>query len=744
MLNRKPYSDWTTPKPATARSSPLLNDQLGLIKKGLIKAGETNNKFDMHIASKEHAIDSSITTPLSSIEEEQLARRGHQREIPPPRSNVHMLPKSQSQYDQSGTGGTSYDALWATMRSQNAPLSVISSSYLKPTADLNNPTYSTANSVKDLSYSDKIRYYTTNTNTRIAQHPLSAQKQRPDMPTSNITELGSLEAVRLVHTKSNATSVYQAASSRQLLQDENGRYIDKRNNAVKMSSNQYLANPKQNSSGTLEYSSNPALMQIHALAGASSLMPVDNKASAKSDGPGKWDHVMNAKDDLIRQKDIIIARQKQTIEQLQQHIRDIEERINQNSFKMIAQRKDEKKHETALKEAECQISQLKAQLQNLANTKQEEIEKLQRKLGATEYELQKLEKGFKDVGSGQAKEIAELKQKIEERGTADQSMKKSLEALQEDLRKERRKAQSLQQYLQDLPTAEEHNKSLQQIKESKTEKQKLEETIESLEKRLRSMKDEVKQRDSSLEQERASREEAGNELKRMSDHLDRYKAREKDGPVTLEEFDEVKWENERLKAECERIQKVLEQKHKKMKALHQQSQDTVKALEERLTQEEDTVNVLRKDVETKDKALEDMKSSVKQISSKNQDLMRDNLTLKEIHQEVDRLTSPEVQQAHFQVHKELSSCVVEIKRLIDICSETAEGRDPNMSALLGIKGHAGSPMDDSNELPHDPFGIDSAKVKLTKIRQLRSEIDKLRTFVSDKYAEEVGNNCVTQ
>lgn len=48
---------------------------------------------------------------------------------------------------------------------------------------------------------------------------------------------------------------------------------------------------------------------------------------------------------------------------------------------MIAQRKDEKKHETALKEAECQISQLKAQLQNLANTKQEEIEKLQRKLG---------------------------------------------------------------------------------------------------------------------------------------------------------------------------------------------------------------------------------------------------------------------------------------------------------------------------------------------------------------------------
>ena len=30
----------------------------------------------------------------------------------------------------------------------------------------------------------------------------------------------------------------------------------------------------------------------------------------------------------------------------------------------------------------------------------------------TEYELQKLEKGFKDVGKGQAKEILELKRKV--------------------------------------------------------------------------------------------------------------------------------------------------------------------------------------------------------------------------------------------------------------------------------------------------------------------------------------------
>ena len=41
------------------------------------------------------------------------------------------------------------------------------------------------------------------------------------------------------------------------------------------------------------------------------------------------------------------------------------------------------------------------------------------------------------------------------------------------------------------------------------------------------------------------------------DSLKRYKEREKDGPVSLEEYDEAKWENERLKSECLRIKKVI-------------------------------------------------------------------------------------------------------------------------------------------------------------------------------------------
>ncbi len=74
-------------------------------------------------------------------------------------------------------------------------------------------------------------------------------------------------------------------------------------------------------------------------------------------------------------------RQKQTISQMQQHINEIEERFNQNSFLLMSQRKEEEKYEMERKTSQCQISKIKAQLQNLSATKQEEIEKLQSKLG---------------------------------------------------------------------------------------------------------------------------------------------------------------------------------------------------------------------------------------------------------------------------------------------------------------------------------------------------------------------------
>ena len=52
---------------------------------------------------------------------------------------------------------------------------------------------------------------------------------------------------------------------------------------------------------------------------------------------------------------------------------------------------------------------------------------------------------------------------------------------------------------------------------------------------------------------------------------------------------------------------------------------------------------------------------------------------------------------------------------------------------------------------HDPEGAeggeldtDSLHSKLKQVKDLRAEIDRLRSLVSNKYAEDMGNECITQ
>jgi len=697
MLNRKTIDDWASPKPVTERHSSLKHMSGHPMRKG-------DSKFDPDL-------------------------------------------------------GPSSDVFWATIKTQAYDKGV-------PFGSISNDLTS---NLSQKGREDKIGYrsQTTNAPERSRDDTISYRSQfsgKRHNPLDNITDrhllhglmddkslqlndnLGLKEKDEQQHINQldvrngGVSSNYHVLESRRHLHDIDKRIISSR------SSGSSLAASSHYSIGTKEYSSmestsHASLSKISSVPSAMSLTPVTSRESVDSNISGKWDQVINAKDNLIQKKDNIIERQKQTIEQLQSHIIVIEERINQNSLKLAAQSKEEEKSKDKLSSSEHQISLLKAQLQHVNASKQDEIERLQKKLGETEYELQKLEKGCKDVGKEQAREIAELKQKIEERDQLERKLKSSFETVQNTLKDERRKAQNLKQYLQDLPTAEEHTKTLQQIKEAKLEKSALEERIEHLEHRLKDSKRHIRQKDVKLEEERQLKESMENEIRKLTDQIDRYKEREMLGPISMEEFDEVKWENERVKADCERLQKLMEQKHRKMKTLHEQSQSTVKALEEHLAQEENTVNVLRKELEGREVAINDIKASMKQIQDKNQELMRENLALRDILEELETLTSAEVHDAHNQVQKELACCVSEINFLIDLCSEIAEGKDPNMSALLGIKGNSEIEIEGTTS---NPFSAEAAKLTLSKIRKLRSEIDKLRTFVSDKYAEDVGNNCITQ
>uniref|UniRef100_A0AAY4AXS3 Centrosomal protein of 85 kDa-like n=1 Tax=Denticeps clupeoides TaxID=299321 RepID=A0AAY4AXS3_9TELE len=89
--------------------------------------------------------------------------------------------------------------------------------------------------------------------------------------------------------------------------------------------------------------------------------------------------------------------------------------------------------------------------------------------------------------------------------------------------------------------------------------------------------------------------------------------------------------------------------------------------------------------------------------------------------------------------EEMSLCLLDLKGLCSILTQRAQGKEPNLALLLGIKS-TGLPGEE-NERPPLEGGL---RAKLLEVCQLRKDIDELRTIISDRYAQDMGDNCVTQ
>ena len=62
------------------------------------------------------------------------------------------------------------------------------------------------------------------------------------------------------------------------------------------------------------------------------------------------------------------------------------------------------------------------------------------------------------------------------------------------------------------------------------------------------------------------------------------------------------------------------------------------------------------------------------------------MMLKEKQRELEMHISGEAHKLEHRLVKEMSACFAELQSLVQICMQRAEGQDPNISVLLGLKG----------------------------------------------------------
>lgn len=84
----------------------------------------------------------------------------------------------------------------------------------------------------------------------------------------------------------------------------------------------------------------------------------------------------------------------------------------------------------------------------------------------------------------------------------------------------------------------------------------------------------------------------------------------------------------------------------------------------------------------------------------------------------------------------------ELKSVVQVCRERKQGKDPDMSILLGLRSTTTDEEEaDSKDSSDD---VDVIKSKINGVQQLRLDVEDLRKFICDQYAEDIGNNCRMQ
>lgn len=195
-------------------------------------------------------------------------------------------------------------------------------------------------------------------------------------------------------------------------------------------------------------------------------------------------------------------------------------------------------------------------------------------------------------------------------------------------------------------------------------------------------------------------------------------------------------EMESQQKECDSLRKIVERQQLKIEQLHSQVQN----LKQELTQEEGISQALREEAQRRESALQQMRTAVKELSVQNQDLIEKNLTLQEHLRQAQpgSTSSPDTAQLAYELHQELAICLQDLQAVCSIVTQRAQGHNPNLSLLLGIHStqHPGTQLDLQKP--------DVIRRKLEEVQQLRHDIEDLRTSLSDRYAQDMGENCATQ
>ncbi|XP_078094149.1 centrosomal protein of 85 kDa isoform X2 [Mustelus asterias] len=447
----------------------------------------------------------------------------------------------------------------------------------------------------------------------------------------------------------------------------------------------------------------------------------------------KWDPLIKANESLLKEKEMVIERQKQQISQLEQKMRESELQMHSALLghpvplsDVCILRLQESLRENAFLRAQC------AERTETLNNGKLEVEK---KLAAMEVEIRRLNESLKENTQKHTDDMKRMEEKVRGRDKHINNLKRKCQKEAEQNREKQQRIETLERYLADLPTLDDYQKQSRQLKDVELKCELLQSTVLDLETKLGEARARCREKDSILENQKQKEMELVSTVHGLQEKV--AKCLEDGVRLPIMDVEKLKSESNNLKGDYDRAMKMIDKQQKKMEQLTSQ----IQILEERVVQEEGTSQALREELSGKENGSQLLRKAMKELSAQNQELIERNLTLQEQLGQLDQSKQlpSESMQLLERLHLELARSLHDLQAICNILTQRAQGKDPNLSLLLGIQS-----MHYSSAEEGDWQNMELLTKKLAEVRQLGRDIDELRTRISDRYAQDMGDNCITQ
>ncbi|KFQ94599.1 Centrosomal protein of 85 kDa-like, partial [Nipponia nippon] len=426
-----------------------------------------------------------------------------------------------------------------------------------------------------------------------------------------------------------------------------------------------------------------------------------------------WESLMKIKEGLLRQKEIVIDRQKQQINNLHQKIRENELRAQHARLSHLVN--CEEPYMTNLQQPQYESTPLQPHASERSTS---HLEELERKIAAAENKELQLSEFVKQISNKSSEEKKKMEEKLKTRDRYINSLKKKCQKESEQNKEKQRRIETLEKYLADLPTLDDIEGQTKQVRFYSSGWKMVQLSNFSLEHTALLV---------SVSALNFSFMLNGSLQQKVEKCLE-------DG-IRLPMLDtkQLQSENECLKEKNEKASKVIDNQQNQIAGLILDMQ----SMQEKLLHEKKIVQKMTNELEEKERNIEQLNKTL----SENQRLMEENASLKEQIRQVEQSRQPVSEKMPIadQLFKEMSHCLFDLKALCSILTQRAQGKEPNLSLLLGIRSLSCSAEENENY-----HSTETLSKKLLDVCQLRKDIDELRTIMSDRYAQDMGDNCITQ